>query len=244
MRYLLRNGLFGIVWLAILFGIDTWESLRHIERATRHIRSSAAVSTMLQDAAVGYVTGIALSYLWMGVVAGILLHLVFRILFPTPPGGLRWLGWAVAITGLTTMLGGARQVITFPPLHDWLPSRTLWADGVDPWMVTVADLSVAAAALVWAARRWHRVEGHLGSFSRRTAQLALALVALAVGLRNPSPDEPRANDGPNIVLLGVDCLRPDHLASHGYHRDTAPNIDSVLAESVSFEAAYTQLPRT
>ncbi|MGH3487410.1 MAG: sulfatase family protein [Actinopolymorphaceae bacterium] len=52
------------------------------------------------------------------------------------------------------------------------------------------------------------------------------------------------NDGenidtrPNIVILAVDTLRPDHLGCYGYGRPTSPAIDALAAESVVFDHAY------
>lgn len=45
-------------------------------------------------------------------------------------------------------------------------------------------------------------------------------------------------DLPNIVLVVVDTLRADHLGSYGYDRPTSPFLDSLAAEGVLFESAY------
>ena len=42
---------------------------------------------------------------------------------------------------------------------------------------------------------------------------------------------------PNIVLLAIDTLRPDHLGCYGYGKNTSPAIDALAAESVVFEQA-------
>lgn len=41
----------------------------------------------------------------------------------------------------------------------------------------------------------------------------------------------------NIVLLTIDCLRPDHLSLFGHHRKTSPNIDNLAKEGVAFRQA-------
>jgi arylsulfatase A-like enzyme len=49
---------------------------------------------------------------------------------------------------------------------------------------------------------------------------------------------------PNVVIVVLDTLRPDHLGCYGYGRDTSPNIDAFAAESVVFETAESVSPWT
>ncbi len=54
-----------------------------------------------------------------------------------------------------------------------------------------------------------------------------------------------ADDRPlNVLIIGVDTLRPDHLGCYGYHRDTSPAIDELANESTLFENAISQSPWT
>lgn len=39
---------------------------------------------------------------------------------------------------------------------------------------------------------------------------------------------------PNIVIVTLDALRPDHLGCYGYKRNTSPNIDKIAKEGVLF----------
>jgi arylsulfatase A-like enzyme len=50
--------------------------------------------------------------------------------------------------------------------------------------------------------------------------------------------------GPNLVLVGVDTLRADHMGCYGYHRDTTPNIDRWAATATLFERCSAATPRT
>ena len=43
---------------------------------------------------------------------------------------------------------------------------------------------------------------------------------------------------PNIVLLGVDSPRADHLSCYGYSRLTSPHIDRFAQEGTLFENTY------
>lgn len=48
----------------------------------------------------------------------------------------------------------------------------------------------------------------------------------------------------NVVLVTVDCLRPDHLPTYGYNRETAPFIDEIAEDSIVFENAFATGPGT
>lgn len=43
---------------------------------------------------------------------------------------------------------------------------------------------------------------------------------------------------PNVLLIGVDSLRADHMSCYGYSRHTTPHIDSFAAEGTLFENTY------
>jgi arylsulfatase A-like enzyme len=56
---------------------------------------------------------------------------------------------------------------------------------------------------------------------------------------------PRGERSVNLVLISLDTLRADHLASYGYPRDTAPFLDEELApRSALFEAAISSATTT
>lgn len=58
--------------------------------------------------------------------------------------------------------------------------------------------------------------------------LAAALAAACGGRAQP----------PNVVLISIDSLRPDHLGAYGYGRDTSPHLDALAKSSVVFERAW------
>lgn len=49
---------------------------------------------------------------------------------------------------------------------------------------------------------------------------------------------------PNVLLITVDALRPDHLGAFGYARRTSPNIDAFVRDAVRFVDVTAQAPRT
>ncbi len=49
---------------------------------------------------------------------------------------------------------------------------------------------------------------------------------------------------PDIILISIDTLRPDHTGCYGYRRPTTPNLDAFAKESVLFENAISAAPWT
>ena len=89
------------------------------------------------------------------------------------------------------------------------------------------------------------------------AAAVLALVAGAAWLaRSPRADRPPpaaaagpsrplvAATRPDIVLVSLDAVRPDHLSCYGHPRPTSPAIDRLAAEGVLFERCLAQAPWT
>lgn len=88
--------------------------------------------------------------------------------------------------------------------------------------------------------------------SGRTPSRLLALPVLLVAsplvvptVRSPTPRAAQAKSTrPNVVLVTLDTLRPDHLGLAGYPRPTSPGLDSLAAEGVVFTQAYAPAPST
>ncbi|MBU0674752.1 MAG: sulfatase-like hydrolase/transferase [Proteobacteria bacterium] len=55
----------------------------------------------------------------------------------------------------------------------------------------------------------------------------------------PPPPKPRHEDT-NVILISLQCLRPDHLGLYGYQRKTSHNIDGLAPRSVVFDNAISQ----
>jgi arylsulfatase A-like enzyme len=59
------------------------------------------------------------------------------------------------------------------------------------------------------------------------------------------PTKRRRQRPPNIVFLGIDSLRRDHMSSYGYHRLTTPHIDRFAQEGTLFENTFSaHIPTT
>jgi arylsulfatase A-like enzyme/cytochrome c-type biogenesis protein CcmH/NrfG len=53
-----------------------------------------------------------------------------------------------------------------------------------------------------------------------------------------------AGPAPNVVVITIDTLRPDHLGCYGYKQIQTPAIDALASESTRFDRAYTSVPVT
>lgn len=95
-------------------------------------------------------------------------------------------------------------------------------------------------------RVWREVTFDLSAAAGRAGTLAFRvsdvddqpdpLDALLVGTPRIEPrDEPPT--APNILLIGVDTLRADHMSAFGYERDTTPNLKALADEGVRFDMA-------
>ena len=43
---------------------------------------------------------------------------------------------------------------------------------------------------------------------------------------------------PNILLISIDSLRPDHLSAYGYRRETSPHLDQLAEQGVIYQDAF------
>lgn len=70
-------------------------------------------------------------------------------------------------------------------------------------------------------------------------QILGSLVCLALAVS--CGQEP---ERPNVIIIGADAIRPDHLGCYGYEYNTSPSIDRLAAEGVLCENAVSQAPWT
>jgi len=53
-----------------------------------------------------------------------------------------------------------------------------------------------------------------------------------------------ANTGPNVILVGLDSLNPQHTGYFGYPLPLTPHLDAFLKEAIVFRNSYTPIART
>lgn len=241
-KSIIRDIIFGVLWFSSLLAWDTADSLHYLKRATGRIKTDQTTIAQLKGAVIDYLAAVSLSYMVMGLMAGIMLHLLGRILGPNRPTFFRWLGRVTVLAVISTLLGLARQIITFPTLHGWFPYRRQWAEFAEPIWVDAAWALSALIVVMIGRNAWRKAER--AGFGRTLGMAAAYVAAVTLLLQPLKADKAVDNDGTNIVLIGVDALRPDRLSHFGNERKTSPNIDALLDESLIFTQAFTQLPRT
>lgn len=75
--------------------------------------------------------------------------------------------------------------------------------------------------------------------------LVLALSAVLTASCSRPTEEPRVKGlRPHLVLLTIDTLRADHMSLYGYQRATTPFLERLAEESVVFDRAIAQWPKT
>jgi arylsulfatase A-like enzyme/Flp pilus assembly protein TadD len=72
----------------------------------------------------------------------------------------------------------------------------------------------------------------------------LLLLAALISVSAAQKTAPRPAPHPNLLLVTIDTLRPDHLHCYGYDGIQTPTIDSLAADGIRFEQAYTPIPIT
>jgi arylsulfatase A-like enzyme/Flp pilus assembly protein TadD len=74
--------------------------------------------------------------------------------------------------------------------------------------------------------------------------LGAALLVFCCQVPAHSSSKAQSPSKPNVLLVTIDTLRPDHLGCYGYRRITTPNIDSLATDGIRFEKAFTPVPIT
>ncbi len=76
------------------------------------------------------------------------------------------------------------------------------------------------------------------------AALAVPFLLSAHSPLSPSRRVPAPQPRPNLLLVTLDTLRPDHLGLAGYGRPTSPGLDSLARAGCVFSQAYAPAPST
>jgi arylsulfatase A-like enzyme len=149
--------------------------------------------------------------------------------------------------GFPIYVGACLCILGYVHLY-WLP--LLFSAQSLAWtllLVLIAGTGYWWGAKVMAARLTERGLVWL------SGALALALLASFVGSFFPRPPAPPGWEGPapgqaharpNVLLITLDAVRPDHLGCYGYPRATSPNLDHFASGATVFLRAFASSSRT
>lgn len=178
------------------------------------------------DPAMAVSPGAALAVVLYWVIAmaplGALLGAVFG-------RAVRWSDAVAAGVAFIAIVGGYVNLRWLPGLFD-PPSLAFDA----------ALVAFTAAVVVLAARSPYR-------FDVRARISVLILVGVLTGtwlasVRGDGDRSPLAGSvtatGPDVLVVLLDALRPDHCSAYGYARPTTPVLDRLAASGVRFDRAY------
>ncbi len=80
--------------------------------------------------------------------------------------------------------------------------------------------------------------------ARPSLNLLMAIMWVVVLFDTVLPSSTEQVFHPNVLLVVIDALRPDHLGCYGYTRPTSPTVDKLASEGVLFENAVSHAPWT
>ncbi|NMH64850.1 sulfatase-like hydrolase/transferase [Shewanella salipaludis] len=84
----------------------------------------------------------------------------------------------------------------------------------------------------------------LGITRVNTLLASMLLLTALLSINSPKSGNSTASQTPNIFIIGIDALRPDHLAYRGGDSKLAPNLNALLAKATVYNKAYTPQGRT
>lgn len=201
-------------------------------------------------------------YFFVYLAGAILVSMTLGVLVLVPVAGARALLGRARASGLPLYVALAVGGGTLSVVGPWLAAVVAHLNevGFAPGPAGTVALWTAALALVagagvaaggtaawWAARTAHPL--------RWATRLAVALlvvlpwplvrfVATEWKWDPPRPSAAAASERPNVVLVSIDTLRADPLASYGGTPGVTPHLDRVAAEGVTFRNAIVAAPWT
>ncbi len=114
-----------------------------------------------------------------------------------------------------------------------------------PWLLILFGSSGLATVLIWHAKRWLQYF-KISHWHPGYVTLSLATLVLGGFLINSEAgrDVTTLRDSPDIIIIGLDSFRPDHLKQPGDTVSITPNLDAFLSKAYRFDRTYTPMART
>ncbi|MBI4004252.1 MAG: sulfatase-like hydrolase/transferase [Candidatus Omnitrophica bacterium] len=184
------------------------------------------------------------SVVWsvVALAFGVTLWLACRLFNrPLRPGEplTRWYLAVLIPLGLFVIAGGHINMRYLPSFTD---GRSLLFDAVFLAANVLLGLWLYRHGVGWGWRFIRRPSRRLW-WALSAGGVAIGLVAGSVLLWGrphvaPTVRPARADAVPNVLLIAIDALRPDHVSAYGYERRTTPSLDQLAREGARFTEAY------
>jgi arylsulfatase A-like enzyme len=114
-------------------------------------------------------------------------------------------------------------------------------------LMLLAAGAITVPAVIVGTRGARILRGRNGvRFLAGSAVLSAVLVVAGFALFNPGGEVPKSDfiDGPNVIIITIDALRPDRVSAYDPDNVETPNLDAFAARSLRFEEACTNNPWT
>lgn len=87
-----------------------------------------------------------------------------------------------------------------------------------------------------------RVDRRVGKARANLKSLVLTIILIVIATACAEEEIPKGELHPNVVLIVIDVLRPDHLSAYRYDRPSTSSFDRLADEGARFEAAFSPSP--
>ncbi|NRB23429.1 sulfatase-like hydrolase/transferase [Shewanella sp.] len=147
--------------------------------------------------------------------------------------GIRTQIWLVIMLSHITLVLGANAYWYPTSLLGFLRDTPLTM----PWVLTLL-LTALCCLFLWGLVT---LVGNRLTFSL----LAICLIMASISTRSSSEHyAPTDNTSPNVFIIGIDALRPDHLSFRDPDNNFTPSINQFIQQSLLYDKTYTPLGRT
>lgn len=238
---------------------NNYEAVANALKMLKTVRSSEAASAFPKTAFIWRGVKYLYFYLFAGAAVGALLCLLAQLLI-RPVGKSQttsrkrfWWTFIILLAAFLVYIH-LRMLTLHPALFD-NSYRWAWFAGNPDWVLIVWLIGKVVPILIalYLLRKYlHQVGSALKRF-RWVVAIGLVVIIVGAGswwvpTRWRAKPAPSANKGPNVILIALDSLRPDHLSWKGlpqpYPKPTTPNIDRFLGDAVWFDKVFVPIART
>jgi len=117
---------------------------------------------------------------------------------------------------------------------------------IQPLLFALLGCSIVSMLLIWHSFQLFKQQTRVSNYS--TSYIALVLIPISFFLLIDGNAEKKnsllAREQPDIIIIGFDSFRPDHLGLAAEVTSVTPNLDDFLLEAYRFDNTYTPMART